>query len=168
MKTGEFLEQTSATIGAGVTALEVDLATEKFALQLWDTAGQEMYRSVIPIYFKGSVYAILVFAMDDLHSLQSLDGWMEQIALHSDPEIGIVLVGTKCDKQRTVSEAAARDYAEQHKLALFLTSSVTGQNVGFVLQHVAEECAKKAAKSPEKEQEVIRNPPPPAPEPDCC
>jgi small GTP-binding protein len=155
MKTGEFLEQTSATVGAGVTAVEVDIGPQTIGLQIWDTAGQEMYRSVIPIYFKGSIYAVLAFAWDDVNSFQSLDSWMEQIAQHADPDIGIVLVGTKYDKHGAVSEDDARDFAEKHHLPLFFASSMTGQNVSVILEHVAGECAKRTAVEPEKEQRLV-------------
>jgi GTPase SAR1 family protein len=76
--------------------------------------------------------------MSDLRSFQSLDSWLEQIALHSDPDIGIVLVGTKYDKEdKTVAEDMAKTYADEHHMALFFASSATGQNISMILEHVA-------------------------------
>ena len=73
MKTGQFLEETAPTIGAGVTQVEVTIKANTYPLQIWDTAGQEMYRNIIPIYFKGAVFAILVFSMDDKKSFDDLN-----------------------------------------------------------------------------------------------
>jgi len=138
MKTGEFLADASPTIGAGVTSLEVATGGRRLTLQIWDTAGQEMYRSIIPIYFKGAVFAILVFSVDDMKSFQGLDSWLEEIAQHSDPDIVVVLVGSKCDtKDRQVDDETAKKYAKDHDLTLFFASSITGQNVSVILEHIA-------------------------------
>lgn len=144
MKTQEFLEDAAPTIGAGVTSVDVPIKDKCYPLQIWDTAGQEMYRNIIPIYFKGAIFAILVFAVNDLKSFESLDSWLEEIAQHSDPDIGIVLVGTKYDRDdKQVDDEVAKKYAEDHGLPLFFASSLTGQNVQVILEHVAIEHSKR-------------------------
>ena len=145
MKTGTFLEETSSTIGAGVTAVEVTIKSKTYPLQIWDTAGQEMYRNIIPIYFKGAVFAILVFSVDDKKSFENLDSWLDEIEAHSDPNIGIVLVGNKNDSEnKVIDENTARTYAAEHGLNLFFTSALTGQNVMEILNYIALENAKKS------------------------
>ena len=145
MKTGTFLEETSSTIGAGVTAVEVTIKSKTYPLQIWDTAGQEMYRNIIPIYFKGAVFAILVFSVDDKKSFENLDSWLDEIEAHSDPNIGIVLVGNKNDSQnKVIDENTARTYAAEHGLNLLFTSALTGQNVMEILNYIALENAKKS------------------------
>lgn len=138
IKTGEFLEDTTPTIGAGVTAIDIEAKGQVYPFQIWDTAGQEMYRNIIPIYFKGAVFAIVVFALNDVKSFNNLDSWLDEIATHSDPRIGLVLVGNKCDTQdKEVSDESAKKYAADHSLTLFFTSSLTGQNVNAVMEYVA-------------------------------
>jgi small GTP-binding protein len=160
MKTGEFLEQTTPTIGAGVTAVEVDVEGIRYPLQIWDTAGQELYRSIIPIYFKGAVFAMLCFSLTDQSSFTHLDSWLDEIAVHSDQDIGIVLVGTKYDSiERLIGEDAVKRYAEMHKLTYFLTSSVTGQNVNTLLEYVAVAQAdkKKTENRPNQQNDLKPN-----------
>jgi small GTP-binding protein len=138
MKTGEFLADTSPTIGAGVTAVDVEVRGTRYPLQLWDTAGQELYRNIIPIYFKGAVFAMICFSVGDHRSFESLDSWLREIEQHSSSEIGLVLVGTKYDvAERVVTEDAAKRYADDHKLPVVFTSSVSGQGVTELLEHVA-------------------------------
>ncbi|OHS95805.1 Ras-related protein Rab5 [Tritrichomonas foetus] len=157
MKTGTFLEETSPTIGAGVTAVEVTIKAQTFPLQIWDTAGQEMYRNIIPIYFKGAVFAILVFAMDDKRSFDSLNSWLDEIEAHSDPNIGIVLVGNKYDSDnKVIDDDTARVYAAEHGLHIFFSSALTGQNVSEILNYIAIENSKRA--------ELMRVPTPGMPE----
>jgi small GTP-binding protein len=138
MKNGAFLRDTSPTIGAGITTIEVDVEGAKQALQIWDTAGQELYRNIIPIYFRGAMFGMICFAVNDRQSFQHLDMWLEQLSQHSGPDIGLVLVGTKYDSpDKVVHEDEVKKYAEEHRLHIFFTSSVTGQNVVELLEYIA-------------------------------
>jgi Ras-related protein Rab-5C len=145
MKTGEFLTEVIPTIAAGVTTMEVVAQRIRYPLQIWDTAGQELYRSIIPIYFKGADFALLVFAMNDERSFISLDGWIRDLNRHSDnPDIDVIIIETKCDCQdRAVDEQRAKDFASNHHFKLFFVSSLTGQNVIVVTEHIALEFGKK-------------------------
>jgi small GTP-binding protein len=138
MKTGEFLADTSPTIGAGVTAVDVDVEGARHPLQLWDTAGQELYRNIIPIYFKGAVFAMVCFSVADHRSFENLDSWLAEIEEHSDAGIGLVLVGTKYDvADRVVTDDAAKRYADARRVPVLFTSSASGQGVPELLAHVA-------------------------------
>lgn len=156
MKTGQFLEETAPTIGAGVTQVEVTIKASTYPLQIWDTAGQEMYRNIIPIYFKGAVFAILVFSMDDKKSFDDLNSWLDEIEAHSDPNIGIVLVGNKYDSDhKVITDEIARLYAKEHSLQIFFSSALTGQSVTEILNYIALENSKKA--------DLIKSTPAPVP-----
>jgi small GTP-binding protein len=137
IKTGEFMEATTPTVGAGVTVVDLPFRNMKCSIQLWDTAGQELYRNIIPIYFKGAVFAIICFSMTDPKSFSNLNSWIAELRAHADPDIGMVLVGSKYDENASVSEEAARRYADDNQLKLFLVSSLTGQNVPLLLEHIA-------------------------------
>jgi small GTP-binding protein len=144
MKTGEFLEDVVSTVAAGVATIDVNVQGSRHALQIWDTAGQELYRSVIPIYFKGAVLAILCFSATDDQSFLHLDGWLEELRDHARAEIEVVLVGTKYDcESKLVEEDRAKAYADQRKMKLFWASAVTGQNVSVILEYVAVQCGEK-------------------------
>ena len=156
MKTGQFLEETAPTIGAGVTQVEVTIKANTYPLQIWDTAGQEIYRNIIPIYFKGAVFAILVFSMDDKKSFDDLNSWLDEIEAHSDPNIGIVLVGNKYDSDhKVITDEIARLYAKEHNLQIFFSSALTGQSVTEILNYIALEISKRA--------DLIKSTPAPVP-----
>jgi small GTP-binding protein len=137
MKTGQFLESTTPTVGAGVTVMEFNADQTKYSFQLWDTAGQELYRNIIPIYFRGAVFAIVMFSMTDEKSFRNLKIWLEELWHHASPDIGIVLVGSKCDEEQpAVDESEVRKFAEVHQLKLFFISSLTGQNISCLMEHI--------------------------------
>jgi small GTP-binding protein len=138
MKTDKFLDATEPTIGAGVNLVEFDIGSEHYALQIWDTAGQELYRAIIPVYFKGAVFVILVFSVSDHKSFEHLDIWLEQIREHADTDIEIVLVAAKIDREdRQIEEDEAKKYASEHRLKIFFTSARTGQNVQELMFDIA-------------------------------
>jgi small GTP-binding protein len=144
MKTGEFVEDSVPTIAAGVATIDVSIHGGRCALQIWDTAGQELYRSIIPIYFRGAVFAMLCFSVSDEESFLHLDGWLNELRQHTTSDIEVVLIGTKYDcEDRQVDEDRAKAYADQHKLRLFWVSAVTGQNVPVILEYIAMQCGEK-------------------------
>jgi small GTP-binding protein len=146
MKTGEFFATTIPTIGAGVTLLDTEIESGNFSLQIWDTAGQELYRSIIPVYFKGAMLALLVFSIADRPSFDHLDSWLNEIHRHADEGIEIILVASKYDVMvHRIEDDNAKQYAADHELKLFFTSACTGQNVAELLHFVAVSLAGKAA-----------------------
>jgi GTPase SAR1 family protein len=67
-------------------------------LHIWDTAGDDKFRSILPLYFKNSHAAILVYAIDDKSSFLALDKWIESLDDHSFmPKMVKHLVGNKSD-----------------------------------------------------------------------
>jgi small GTP-binding protein len=79
--------------------------TAKF--MLWDTAGQEKYRSLSSIYFRDADAAVLVFALDSRESFQTLSTWVDAFQ-HSRPEASMVVLGNKSD----LVDSRAITYAE--------------------------------------------------------
>jgi small GTP-binding protein len=155
MKTGEFLEEAIPTIAAGVATIDLKIQDSRYTLQIWDTAGQEIYRSIIPIYFKGAVFAILCFSVTDDQSFSNLDGWLHELREHTSADIEVVLVGTKYDREdRQVEEDRAKEYADRNKLKLFWASALTGQNVTVILEYVAVQCSEKM----KVQTHVVKNP----------
>jgi small GTP-binding protein len=144
MTTGEYLERTISTIAPGVYVVDVPVRDRTVPLQLWDTAGQELYRSIIPVYFKGAMFAVLAFAVNDEKSFEHLPGWLDEVREHSDRDTETVLVGTKYEcRDRAVADERAKEFAAAQSLALFFVSAATGQNVASVLEYIALQCDKR-------------------------
>ncbi|KAA0194501.1 hypothetical protein HAZT_HAZT005100 [Hyalella azteca] len=83
-------------------------------LQLWDTAGQEKFRSLTTAFYRNTMGFILVFDLTNEQSFLDIRSWMEQLRTHAYCESpDIILVGNKVDltEQHVVSEARARDAA---------------------------------------------------------
>jgi small GTP-binding protein len=125
-----FNENTTPTIGAGITEIEAEVDGKKFEFQFWDTAGQEIYRNIVPIYFKGAVGAILVFSMGERQSFLNLNDWVEQLLAHASENVDVIVCGNKTDLEEfAVDHAEAEKWATDRRYSILFTSARTGENV---------------------------------------
>lgn len=80
---------------------------------IWDTAGQDKFKSITRSYYHGSVVALLVYDITKYETFENLSHWLEEIRQYADEKIVITLVGNKTDleSERAVSTAEAREFA---------------------------------------------------------
>lgn len=134
-----FSELTSPTVAAGVTQMSMTINGRETNFQIWDTAGQEIYRSIVPLYFKYAVCAILVFSFEDQKSFQSLNAWIDMLHSNADQEVPVVIAGNKWDIEKKVVELAeAKAWASSRNYPLFFTSAKTGENVHQLFHYVTD------------------------------
>ena len=93
---GEFNPQ-KPTIGIDYRFKKVTYEGQSFNLQLWDSAGQERYRTIVYNYFNLSKAACIVFDLTNEQSLKDAKNWLEQFVLHCGKDIPKVLLGNKSD-----------------------------------------------------------------------
>jgi small GTP-binding protein len=136
-KSNRFNEHTTPTIGAGITEMEAQVDGQRIGFQFWDTAGQEIYRNIVPIYFKGVSGAVLVFSMTERQSFVSLDTWVGQLASHADDGVGVLVCGNKIDLQeRKVDRLEAEQWANEKQFTIIFTSAKTGENIDVLIDHI--------------------------------
>jgi Ras-related protein Rab-2A len=69
-------------------------------IQVWDTAGQESFKSITRAYYKGSIGALLVFDLTNQSSFNHLKNWLYELNNHSHSKMKIVLIGNKSDLRK--------------------------------------------------------------------
>lgn len=130
---GEFRPENPATVGAAFQNHTIDTpANGSVSLQIWDTAGQEKYRALAPMYYRSASIAVLFFDLTNLATFQSLDNWISELQEKTTREIKLFLVGNKADlsDERVVSRAAAEEFAKRHGIVNYMeTSAKTGEGV---------------------------------------
>jgi len=102
-------------------------------LQIFDTAGQEKFRTITSSYYRGAMGAILVFDIANKASFDALGGWFEDIN-HYLPEVPKIVVGNKSDleKTRAISTNEGQEFAKKVNAPYFETSAKTGDGVNEV------------------------------------
>ena len=93
----EFLEKISPTLGFEYFPFVLKYKEKVIKLEIWDTCGQESYRSLIKSFFTNSSLAIIVYAIDDLKTFNSVDEWIRQCKTLCSPETKFILIGNKAD-----------------------------------------------------------------------
>jgi Ras-related protein Rab-2A len=129
------------TIGVEFGARMISLADTQVKLQIWDTAGQESFRSITRSYYRGAAGAMLVYDITRRDTFQHLGRWLEEAKQHAQPSMVILLIGNKNDLEhrRAVSTEEGRTFAEQNGLLFMETSAKTAFNVEKAFLKTAEE-----------------------------
>jgi small GTP-binding protein len=114
--TGTFAEDHKMTIGAAFSMKQVQLDTgEIVKMQLWDFAGEERFRFILPDYCKGASGAIVAYDITDYETFGQVPEWLKIIRT-SAGMIPIILVGTKFDlPNHEIDIETADKYAEDSK-----------------------------------------------------
>ena len=114
-----FSENISSTSHANFIEKDVTVNNQKVILELWDTVGQEEYRSVAKMFLKNSKIVILVYDVTNFKSFESLGYWYDYISKELDNNVVLGLAGNKTDLifedgfEEEVSPEKARKYAEK-------------------------------------------------------
>jgi len=129
------------TIGVDFKLKPLTVKGTAVKLQIHDTAGQERFRTVTASFYRGANGILLVFDMTQKDSFEKISDWLQEVRNYTPENTPIMLVANKSDlaDRRTVSEDAARDFAQKNKLTYFETSAKTGSNVNETFQSLAEQ-----------------------------
>ena len=100
-------------------------------LQVWDTAGQEAYRSVARSYYRGSTAALLVYDVSDRSSFNNISKWLRDAQDFGSEDLVIMVIGNKADlvSTREVTWDEGETFAKENGLLFMETSAKTAQNV---------------------------------------
>ena len=129
----------SATIGIDFLAKTIFLADRTVRLQIWDSAGQERFRSLIPSYIRDSSVAIVVYDITSRPSFVNASRWIEDVRVERGADVLIVLVGNKTDmpERRTVATEEGERKAREEGITFIECSAKLGHNVQQLFRGLA-------------------------------
>ena len=121
-----------STEGVSYSKKEYNYKDKILQLDLWDTAGQEKYRSLGKHFYKDSFIVILVYNVILRESFENLKNiWLDDITNFGEEYKVLAIVGNKCDlyEQEQVSEEEARQFAKEHDAIYATVSAKNGLNI---------------------------------------
>lgn len=131
------------TIGIDFKIKVVNQEGKIVKLQIWDTAGQDRFKTITKTYYKGANGVILTYDVTDLHSFKGIQNWMKQIDENASADVKKILIGNKCDKEnREVTYEEGLQFANEYKLPFFEASARTNKNVNEIFDHITKELIK--------------------------
>lgn len=134
------------TIGATNYPYTKVIDGTSYTIQIWDTAGQEQYKALGPIYYRNASAGIFVFDVTDEDSYEAVPNWLQEFedAVGRSKYLKI-LVGNKVDLEDDVSVDITNvsSFAKENGFIFFQTSAKTGYNVEMMFQKIMEELIKQ-------------------------
>ncbi|RMX51276.1 hypothetical protein pdam_00004645 [Pocillopora damicornis] len=133
------------TIGVEFGARMITIDGKQIKLQIWDTAGQESFRSITRSYYRGAAGALLVYDITRRDTFNHLTTWLEDARQHSSSNMVIMLIGNKSDLEarRDVRKEEGEAFAREHGLIFMETSAKTAANVEEAFINTAKEIYQK-------------------------
>lgn len=127
------------TLGVDMRERTLEVSGCQVMLHIWDTAGEERYRSMMSSYYRRVKGIILVYDTTQRRSYNHVDYWLGEINKYGASDVKVLLVGSKCDAcdQRQVPHDTAATYAERKGLIYVEASAMTGFNVERLFSKLA-------------------------------
>lgn len=125
-----FYDYTPASVGASYFIKHLEIEDKKVYFQIWDTAGQENFRALVPMFLRNAKIALLVYDITKMISFLNLEVWRSDLLL-AEPGVTVAVIGNKSDLKddRQVEVRKGQDYANKHGMLFTETSAKRGTNV---------------------------------------
>ena len=127
----KFMDLSISTISEYFTEKKMEINGTTIKLEIWDTAGQEKYRSLVRNYYNGCDAAILVYDITDRNSFNEMQNYWHKEILKNCPNIILGVVGNKFDlfEKEQVKEKEGKEFANKFGAIFYSTSAK--ENVGI-------------------------------------
>ena len=140
---GSFDSNSASTNGASYASKKVEYKdiNKILILDIWDTAGQEKYKSLTKFFYKDAAVAILVYDISLKQSFENVKNyWYQQIQENGDKNMVLGIAGNKCDlyEEEAVPEAEAREFASSIGAIFGLTSAQNNTGINELFQDVGK------------------------------
>ena len=137
--TNEFKEDSMTTRGADYSQKSITIQNKTVNLDLWDTAGEENYRSLGRHFYKDSLIVLLVYDITNRESFEDLKSlWYNDLKRYGEKYQVLGIVGNKCDlfENETVTEEEGRKFAEEKNAEFTLVSAKSGDNINSLFTNL--------------------------------
>lgn len=140
-KDGTFLNNNFiSTVGIDYRSKLLEIDKYRVKLQIYDTAGQERFRSITSSYYRDADALLLVFDVTNRTSFENTRNWLAQVREYAKDTVQITLVGNKIDlaTQRKVTTDEGKQLAQAYNIAYIEASAKNGHNVQEAFSDLAK------------------------------
>lgn len=138
--TGTYQRNTNPTVGANHQRKRVTIDNREVDIFLWDTAGQEQFQALTPLYARSASVAVLTTSVIDTTSFDSIDRWLELLSTATEDKPPVVLVVNKIDlmDEAEISRESIEEKFTGKFDGIFFVSAATGEEVNNMFMFAAE------------------------------
>lgn len=140
-----FLTSTLPTIGAGFFPHTMEFNDTEVNMMLWDTAGEERFRSVAPSLLRGANGLVLVFDISAAETFQEIDVYLnmflDTVEYDSSSHLPVLLLGNKCDlEDKQIDQETMNKWMRDHNVIFSrLVSAMTGEGIEEAFKEFIED-----------------------------
>jgi len=168
-----FIEDTLSTIGAGFFNRNENFDGMDVSIMVWDTAGEERFRSVAPSLLRGANGLVLVYDVTSTKSFKDIDAFMDlyldTCQVDSSMQLPVLLLGNKADLQVAVSEDTVEEWKRKNKVVYsYNVSAKSGQNVDIAFETLVKSLTSPNPDSENAPIQIVINPQTPKQNKNCC
>jgi small GTP-binding protein len=128
------------TIGAAYIKTTFSVGEKAVALNIWDTAGQEKFQSLVPFYMRNAHGLVFVFDVTSPTALQGLENIIIAVEDHIKPDVQLVLCGNKIDLlEDDLDLAPFANWGDSHGMRLMKASARTGAGVSALFSYMSKQ-----------------------------
>ena len=136
----KFISNMNSTIGASFTSCDLNIENKNIRLNIWDTAGQEKFRSMVSMYYRNANFCIIVFDITK-YNLDNIKYWITEYiekTINSRPKF--VLVGNKIDllEEDFIITDEFQNLIDLYNIKLFKTSTLKGVNINELFEYISK------------------------------
>ena len=131
----------NTTIGIDFKIKMIELEDKIIKLQIWDSAGQDRFRTITTMYYRNSNGVIIMYDVTERTSFQNIEIWLQELEKYAHKDIPKIIVGGKTDlkNDRKVSYEEAREYADSLNIPYIETSSKEDKNIDETFELISKE-----------------------------
>ena len=130
--TGKFekIELSNRTINTKTFQKCIEVNNKSFNLNIWDTAGEEKYHALAPIFYRGAQGAVIIFDVTNRETFKRATKWFSELSEFAEGNPKMILIGNKIDlPNRVISNEEATNLAREYNCNFLEVSAYTGANV---------------------------------------
>jgi len=138
--TDTFKPYSDSTIGASYMTKLINFENKAYKYMIWDTAGQEKYHSLAPMYYRNTQIAIIVYDITQKQTFLTVKKWIKELQHKGPPDVLIAIVGNKQDLEdrRKVSYNQVKAYADEINAFFIETSAKKNININELFVNIGK------------------------------
>eukprot|EP00331_Platyophrya_macrostoma_P022652 CAMPEP_0176455568 /NCGR_PEP_ID=MMETSP0127-20121128/30705_1 /TAXON_ID=938130 /ORGANISM="Platyophrya macrostoma, Strain WH" /LENGTH=174 /DNA_ID=CAMNT_0017845231 /DNA_START=157 /DNA_END=682 /DNA_ORIENTATION=- len=146
------------TVGIDYKTKKIKVDGSEIKLQIWDTAGQEKYRSITQNFYKNAMGVIIVFDLTDEGTFDNVRNWIRQIKNHAGENVCRLLVGNKCDiEENKIPKEKIAEFVKEVDIEYFETSAKSNININEAFYSIAKDIKSKYLKGADELPPIEEN-----------
>ena len=153
----KFSQNMLSTIGVDFQSKIIMIDNTKVKLKIWDTTGQERFKTLTSQYYNGADGALLIFDVTSKLSFERINFWMNELNEKKKlNELGLLLIGNKIDlvNKRIIDKEEAENFAKNNNLSYYETSALKNININNIIIDIAKQCLNNIKRNDEN---IINN-----------